>query len=167
MHFVLAGLPAGPALPRDESCAICLEPFQTNEHVQLTATCRHAFHAGCVKMLLRSQFANCLAGDSSLPCPLCRSPLMAPSLASVPQRERPLAVTVNATWLQAEIENCASGEDVVGFIADHSKVADSNSTTPASRAVLRRTLSAPVVDCYCIRPGLLRRAETGNLLQML
>merc|ERR1711959_716553 len=100
--FVLAGLPAGPLLAPQETCSICLEPFRTGEHVQLMPGCRHVYHAGCIKMLLRSRFTGCLAGDCGVPCPLCRGPLTASSILQIPPRERPAAVTLNAAWLTSE-----------------------------------------------------------------
>jgi len=168
IHFVLAGLPAGPTLPRDECCAICLEPFQTNEQVQLTASCRHAFHAGCIKMLLRSQSATCLAGDFHTPCPLCRSPIMAPSLANVPHRERPFAVTVNVSWLQTEMESADNNEGVVKLCCFAApKHVGGNSTARAFGAALRRALTAPLDITECKRPGLLRRAGSATVVERL
>lgn len=164
VHFVLAGLPAGPVLPKNEVCAICLDPFQTGERVQLTAVCRHAFHAGCIKMFLQSQFMDRQAFDSGTPCPLCRGPLMATSTAQVPIRERPLAITVNAAWLHSEEIANSDNEDYGNLcaVAGHPKATKCHAMS-TSRVTLIRALTAPIENAGFKRHVLVHRAVTASL----
>jgi hypothetical protein len=138
LQFVLAGLPAGPPLPQKECCAICLEPFQTGERVQLMANCQHVFHASCIRSLLQSQFARYSAADFGVPCPLCRSPLLAASISEIPQRERLPAVILDATWLNAESSDVDTGHQCAV------DVVRGNCAVQGSRAALRRALTGPV-----------------------
>jgi len=170
MQFVSAGLPAGPLLPRDECCAICLDAFQTRERVQLMAFCRHVFHAGCVKRLLHSRLSEGLAAGGSVSCPLCRGSLLAGSPAQLPHRERSLAVTIDATLLDTETSDSAESPscDITSVCLRSclGNPADDLSSTCASeagRVQLRRTLTAPTGTGSKEPQVLVRRSATTFL----
>lgn len=168
MHYVQAGLPAGPLLPEKETCAVCLEEFQTGDRVQLMANCRHVFHAACIKrLLLRSQMSGQLMGDYNAPCPLCRGPLVAASVSHIPRRERARAITLNSTWFSREMQNVegqADDGDEINSSEDVStKPSGCDSTNQNRSSSLRRAGTAPLEQSDNTSSLDLQRAASSHL----
>jgi len=151
MRFVSAGLPGGPVLKDEETCAICLEVFESGDLIQPMANCGHVFHAACAKTLLHSKVAGSLALRSTVPCPLCRSPMLATSLDQLPCRERTHAVSCNAAWLstppEAEAEKdsaCSSGSSREGDASGPELTRSTSATVQQAKqpALVRRSTAA-------------------------
>ena len=53
----------------EDSCTICLMPFEEGEELSAFKTCGHAFHAMCVEQWL--------AKDTKATCPNCRASVLA------------------------------------------------------------------------------------------
>merc|ERR1719482_1663072 len=164
LQFVRAGLPAGPRLPPDEHCAICLEPFETGERVQPLAACRHIFHADCIKKFLHSQHhLGGLFDKYDAPCPLCRSPLMADSIVQVPHRERPLAITFSEVWLNADSTTSTHDESAqVVTLATSGKVAVCPEIVPEQKAnsTLDTDATFGMITCVVLADAAAGRTDT-------
>ncbi|XP_010540257.1 PREDICTED: RING-H2 finger protein ATL38-like [Tarenaya hassleriana] len=54
----------------DSQCAICLEEYEEEEVMRVMPRCKHKFHAACIDVWLPKHST----------CPVCRLPLLSPSL---------------------------------------------------------------------------------------
>merc|ERR1711966_561347 len=103
----------------------------------------------------------------------CRGPLLAASLAQVPQRERPLAVTMSAMLFNTESSDSIDIEvsdnaalclrTNFGYPAD---CASSNCSIQVARVQLRRALTSPM-DACSEKPQVLVRRSATSLLEAL
>lgn len=67
----------GPAVGRDVSCAICLDPMEHHEETLTHCECQNAFHVACFDSLVASENPANPTGANpvelySIKCPLCR-----------------------------------------------------------------------------------------------
>ncbi|KAJ1266183.1 hypothetical protein BS78_08G131400 [Paspalum vaginatum] len=81
LERLLASLPmftlasALAALPKNSpDCAVCLSPFDPGDGLRLLPACRHAFHAACIDVWLRTNPV----------CPICRGAVTVPLPAALP-----------------------------------------------------------------------------------
>jgi len=168
LRDVQAGLPAGPLLASQETCAVCLDEFRTGEQVQLMANCRHVFHAACIKALLQSQMPSWMACDCNVSCPLCRGPMVADSISQIPRRERRRAITLKPGWFTADIptnDPISDSEDVpsasVPVVPTDSSGCKSNVQSRSTS--LSRAGTAPLERSACATPDFIRRVASSHL----
>lgn len=163
LQFVFAGLPAGPRLHDQEGCAVCLEQFQTGDRVQPMARCWHVFHVGCIEGFLRSHVPDCLVSDC-ISCPLCRGPLLAPSLSEIPSRERSSVIHLDADWLHTGTANSTLDSDHSGTTPDSiapGQDAESKVEIRAEKGPLTRAGTVPIGGVGCQKLDFFKRSVTA------
>lgn len=165
LQFVRVGLPAGPLLREQDSCAMYLEQFQTGDRLQLMADCRHVFHATCIERFLRTHFPDCLARDC-VSCPLCRGPVLAASISQVPQREREHVTNLSTEWLETTIANSSIDDETtpsIHSVATYGQCAQDKSAPQAHKLPMRRAGTAPLDETGCKKQAPPKRSATGPL----